>query len=122
MSSDEVRNLQAELDKTHQKIDALEQGIQAQREELRSYQTRRRTLERRIKAALEANPRVTDHAVVRYLERELGVDTDAIRAEILTEKVADTIVWMGSGSGKIRRGQSNLIIKDGAVISVVPAS
>lgn len=38
-----------------------------------------------------AEPGVSDHAVVRYMERVLGLDVDAIRREILTPERADMI-------------------------------
>jgi len=36
---------------------------------------------------LTAEPYVTDHAVLRYIERKYGFDIDAIRKEMLTPQV-----------------------------------
>lgn len=41
-------------------------------------------------------PQVTDHAVIRYLERVHGIDIDAYRAEI-AEKVAVGVKLRASG-------------------------
>ena len=36
-------------------------------------------------------PRVTDHALIRYIERELGVSLDPVRKEILSHQVIEAM-------------------------------
>lgn len=47
---------------------------------------------------------VTDHAVVRYAQRVMDLDIDAIRAKILTDDVKNQINAMGSGKYPIGNG------------------
>lgn len=42
---------------------------------------------------------VTDHAVLRYLERVKGIDIDAVRNEL--GQVVDTAVRMGAGAAVV---------------------
>jgi hypothetical protein len=49
----------------------------------------KKQLARRLKPAPE--PRISDHAFIRYMERKLGVDVDAIRKEILTDRVKEAL-------------------------------
>lgn len=57
---------------------------------------------------------VTDHAVIRYLERVKGVDIDVVRAEI--SELVETARDLGA-SGAVVAGWSYKI-KDGNVVTV----
>ena len=65
-----------------------------------------------------ALPQVTDHALVRYLERSRGLNVEAIRREIAQACVA--AVRVGSLSFKTHDGAFQF--RDGAVVSFTPAS
>lgn len=67
--------------------------------------------------------KVTDHAVVRYLERVRGIDIDAIRAEI--GLVVDRAVTRASDCGLeanargVNSGGFTFKIQDGYVITIL---
>jgi hypothetical protein len=61
---------------------------------------------------------VSDHAVVRYLERVYGIDMDVIRAEIVTP-VVQLAEGFGCGTVVGRHG-CRVMIRDGVVTTVVP--
>jgi hypothetical protein len=61
---------------------------------------------------------VSDHAVVRYLERVYGIDMDAIRSEIATPVV---MLAQGFGCGTVvGRNGCRVMIRDGVVTTVMP--
>lgn len=63
-------------------------------------------------------PHITDHAILRYLERSYGLNVDAIRAEMATP-----VVELASGFGcgtVVGRNGCRLIIRDGIVATVLP--
>ena len=64
---------------------------------------------------------VSDHAVVRYLERRYGMDLDAIRAEIAPPAVASAVVALG-GTAQIdvpaKHGPHTVVVKDLVVVTV----
>lgn len=61
---------------------------------------------------------VSDHAVLRHLERVYGLDVDAIRAEIATPVVA---LAEGFGCGTvIGKNGTRVMIRDGVVTTVLP--
>jgi hypothetical protein len=63
-------------------------------------------------------PHVTDHAIVRHLERAYGLDVDAIRAEICSPVVQ---LAEGFGCGTvIGKNGTRVIIRDGCVSTVLP--
>lgn len=70
-------------------------------------------------ANLEAKSRepiVTEHALLRYIERVYKIDLNEIRDEILTDSVKGFIEQFGSG--KIPTEHCRLVVKDRTVITV----
>jgi hypothetical protein len=79
-----------------------------------------KSLKARI-AALEAlatqkEPIVSEHALLRYLERVEGVNLDAIRQKILGEGTGDSISF--ARTGRIKKKNVTLIVKDCVVVTV----
>lgn len=69
---------------------------------------------RRQKAPI--NPRVSEHAVLRYLERAKGVDTEAIRAEILTPMVVSA---MKAGAATVSVDGVKFVIDGDCLVTVL---
>lgn len=65
--------------------------------------------------------RVTDHALVRFLEREGFVDIETVRAaiEALLERAARTARRLGETDYAIRVDSLIYLVRDGAVVTVV---
>lgn len=64
-------------------------------------------------------PTVSDHAVVRWLERVRGIDIEAVRAEILDQGREQ---WAAEGAVYVRvpaLGVS-LVAEQGRIITIVP--
>lgn len=61
---------------------------------------------------------VSDHAVLRFLERVRGIDVEAVRAEMRCQavKVADQF-----GCATVKRADGfRLILRNGSVVTVLP--
>lgn len=61
---------------------------------------------------------VSDHAVVRYLERVVGVDMDSIRSRIMTPTVELAI---RSGVTRIRLAEGVIVATDGMITTFLPS-
>lgn len=61
---------------------------------------------------------VSEHAVVRYLERVGGMDIDSIRGQILTGEVEQYCKVLG-GSGKFPNSDFSVVMKDYVITTVV---
>lgn len=59
-------------------------------------------------------PKITDHALVRFLERVYGVDVEQVRATMQTDAVRKAVVF---GSHSVKTIDGTLIIKGGAVVT-----
>lgn len=62
-------------------------------------------------------PRVSDHAVLRYLERASGMDFAAVRHKLLTPNV---VAAMKAGARAVKVDGGRLIIKDDTVVTFAP--
>ncbi len=76
---------------------------------LKALHRTRANLEQQLKAAKieagEQEPVITDHAVLRYLERVGGLDVEAIRETIASDEVRALVVELGGyGRGKLEDG------------------
>ena len=79
-----------------------------------------KTLQEQI-TALEANskePIVSEHALLRYIERVYGIDLDELRGKILNPQTKEWIEQFGSG--KIPSDGCRLIVKNRVVVTVEP--
>lgn len=63
-------------------------------------------------------PGVSDHAVVRWLERKHGLNIDGVRAEILGDGTAAMIRF--AGSGKVVKEGLALVFEDHTIVTVKP--
>lgn len=61
---------------------------------------------------------VSDHAIVRYLERIKKVDIESIKKEILTDEIKDKIK-NGPGYGFLVVGEYELVLKDYIIVSIL---
>jgi hypothetical protein len=63
-------------------------------------------------------PIVSEHALLRYIERFMGVDLESVRRAILTENAVKLIKF--AKNGKINTDGRRLIVKNGTVVTVEP--
>ena len=70
-------------------------------------------------AAQEQNKevKVSDHALLRYIERVMGADLDKFRAEILTEQNRKAIEFAGDCT--IKSGGVEFVVKNRTVVTVI---
>ena len=61
--------------------------------------------------------KVSDHAIVRFLERLNGINIEEIKKQIATESVKNNAKFFGDGKYAIDCGQA--IVQDNVVVSVI---
>lgn len=64
---------------------------------------------------------VSDHAIVRYMERVVGINIEDITNKILPSSVALAIENLGNCHYPVNNGEFKLIVKDGVVITIYTA-
>ncbi len=60
--------------------------------------------------------RLSDHALLRYLERVWGIDMDTVREEILTPQVVDAI---RAGASSVRVNGAMLVVEDRVIVTAL---
>lgn len=67
----------------------------------------------------EYNSHVSDHAIIRFLERKYGMDIEGIKKEILPDHIKKQFK---QGLKKYTIGGMEFIISNGVVVTCVPTS
>jgi len=114
----EIKALQSRLTIAEAEFNAVRDDVrEAQRKESAA-RTRRDGLKAQLEK-LTTSPKevvVTEHAILRYIERVYGIDLDEIRQRMLGGNVLALIDQFGSG--KIPCEGGRLIVKDRTVVTV----
>lgn len=63
-----------------------------------------------------SEPVITDHAILRYIERVCEVDLDKLRAVLMTDSLKAALA---SGATSLKTDACTFIIEGGAVITVL---
>ena len=64
---------------------------------------------------------VTDHALIRYLERVGDYDMEEIRRQMITPELKrDVAIIGGTGKFPVGDGKHMMVLQSGRVVSVVP--
>lgn len=94
-----VRNsITAELKRINQQIDSAEMNLAAMHDAALEKQEQLERVDTAIKRQENDELVVSDHAIVRYMQRVLGVDIDAIREILLSDHVRQLHLTLGDGT------------------------
>ena len=65
--------------------------------------------------------KVTDHALIRYLERVGDYDIEEIRRQMVTPELEQTVKLVGNtGKFPVGDGRNMYVLLSGRVVSIVP--
>lgn len=68
------------------------------------------------KKTSDIEPYVTDHALLRYMERVMGIDVERVRKEIMTEERKAVIK---SGCNSFTSNGFRYVLKNRAIITIL---
>jgi chromosome segregation ATPase len=116
----ELKALQTRLAEARTEETAARDKLNRAAKELGDAEDRRASIEARIRELTEAakEPIVTEHALLRYIERFMGVDLESVRRAILIENAVKLIRF--TKTGKINTDGRRLIVKNGTVVTIEP--
>ena len=114
----ELKALKTRRDALYQQnLQLKEQVVEAQRLQSAT-QHKLQAVDKQIADLVEAEPVVSEHAILRFLQRGIGIDMDDVRNEIMTPNVRAVATNNGSGRVPISKGCTALV-KKGVVTTVV---
>lgn len=105
-----VTQLQQESQRLESLISETERTIADLRNQ---FQTIRGILSARLRPAPE--PRCSEHALLRYIERTRGIDVEAIRTEIMTDGI---VTALKAGVTAVTVNGVRMVCKDGVIVTV----
>ncbi|WP_262272827.1 hypothetical protein [Microvirga yunnanensis] len=114
----EIENLKSKIETIHGRISDHQREMTALQGEVAQMEATRRSLltevERRSRPTEDV--RITDHALLRYVERVFKIDVDAVRRQILTDGVAKGIEH---GASTITVNGIQFRVKDRSIVTVI---
>lgn len=113
-----VKGLQTQLSKVEGDIQLLKNNLKALTEELDAKKKLATDLNRKIRDInISTELKVTEHAVLRYIERVVGKSIEEIQQDILCESVINQ--WKILGNGKFVHPKGfKCVVKDNLVVSI----
>ncbi len=116
--SAKLKSLQTRLSTTRQKIlDLKNQSSGLNRELTRQFEIEE-ALENDIKTLTEQDIQISEHAILRYLERVQGVNIEQLKIEILPEATRTVILKNRTGRFKIENTHY-VVVEEGIVTTVI---
>lgn len=114
-----LKELQTLLTKTQSEFNVLKVDIQNKNNELSAKGNKIKELKNKIASfgQNEETPYISDHAVIRYLERVKGIDVESFKKEILSDKTMEFISKLGT-SGTYPNGEFKVVMKNNVVVTV----
>lgn len=115
---EELKKLQSLLIKQKSEIDLIKRERQLINERLSVAERNLRNTEEELKKLKTENKIiVSEHAVLRYLERTMELDLKAVENEILSEEVVSQYKTLGNGKYPVSNG-CKAVIKDNVVLTI----
>jgi hypothetical protein len=109
------RQMEDELQVVSKDADRLREEVRTAQKALSRAENRRAELVMMLAPKMTCIVRVSDHALIRYLERKFNMDIESIRAEILTP---DRIAAIKAGAKQIAANGIKFVVKDQTVTTV----
>lgn len=115
---EELKKLQSLLIKQKSEIDLIKRERQLINERLSVAERNLRNTEEELKKLKTGNKIiVSEHAVLRYLERTMELDLKAVENEILSKEVVSQYKTLGNGKYPVSNG-CKAVIKDNVVLTI----
>ncbi len=117
----EIKKLSTLKSKLEGELDALKDEQKLLSRQINDKNNQIENVENQIKKLKKDsnNLIVSEHALLRYIERVIGIDLDDIANNILTEEVVNQYKSLGNGTYSVNGGDFKVVIKDKTVLSIL---
>lgn len=116
-NTEERKQIERQMTKLDAEIAALEHDRDSLEGRLHERNMQHSMLRKRLEALKPKAITISDHAIVRYLERKAGFDIEAIRKSILESDLQAMVGALG-GSGKFPINGYQVVLKDYTVVTI----
>ncbi len=105
--------LQGEMEVLKSQKDFIAKEIRSKNEQINSIKSEIAKIKKRSQELI-----VSEHAILRYMERVLKLDVAAFANSILTDAVREEHKLIGNGTYSVNNSEYKLVIKNNVVVSV----
>ena len=116
--SRELKQLQSRKAKLEVDVDAFKQDMIEKQKAHSKAVSQLQEVDKQIGSLQDLDVIISEHSIIRYMERAMGLDIDQIKDQILTEDMLISIKAMGSGKYPMREGLT-AVVKDNTIVTVV---
>ena len=116
--SQELKQLQSRKAKLEVYVEELSRATRESQREYDKARFKMKALDEEIKRFSDSNIIVSEHAVLRYMERVMGFDLEMVRSAILSPDNLMMIKKLGAGKYPLPGG-GRIVVKDNVIVSIV---
>ncbi len=117
MSGHDLKSLQVRQSKLDAELRQLRNEIGRLSKKENELKLSMVTVRKQIDRITSTQPTISEHALLRYVERVLEIDLKELREKILSPKVVDIIKTVGSGRVPIDE-RFEVIVKNNVVVTI----
>ncbi len=116
-NSQTLKQLQTRKAKLESTIADSKLTLEDAKSELNKYTSQLASVNNQINQLKDKDIIISEHAILRYMERVMGVDMEAIKERVLTNTVKTMIGNMGNGKYPIDGG-GKAVVRNNTIITV----
>lgn len=117
MNTADLKQLQVRRTKLQAEVSRLDTERKAAQKAHSEAQRELKRLDGEILRSTSGEPIVSEHAMLRYIERVMGINLECVQNEILTDQRKALIKQLGSG--RYQMGDHTIVVKDNIVVSIL---
>jgi chromosome segregation ATPase len=114
----DLKGLQVQKKRLADQITDIKQQIQGLNASLQSLIEKEKNINHKINNMTSKEIVISEHAILRYLERIKGINMDAIKQEILPDKVRLQVEELGNGKYPLSP-ECKLLVRDRTVVTIL---
>lgn len=116
-----LKQFQSQLNKLEVEVESIKSEISLKNKEMNLKQKSIQELREKIQTlGKKKTPIISEHALLRYLERVQGIDLTAITSEILTPSLLELIDRLGtSGQYPVKEKGFSVKLKNNVVVTII---
>lgn len=126
MPSKKVREEMKQLESIKTKLQGEIEGLKTQKsnisKEITLKQNHVQEIVKKIKILSQGKENeiiISEHAILRYIERVLAIPLEEINQKLLPDKLMEQIKILGDGSYPVEEGKYRIIVKDNVIVTVI---
>lgn len=114
-----LKGLETQISKLKSEVDLDKLQLSTIQKSIKSKVERIKELERKLnKLKGSSKLIVSEHAILRYLERIKGLDTNEVIESILNEDLLEVYTKLGTSSGKFPCNDFKVVIKNNVIVTI----